>query len=63
MTGWQPPEPMKTGSPEYIGREVVRMTAYEIIMIFLGIIGLLISFGGLLVALLTFLDKRNKQKK
>lgn len=22
MTGWQPPEPMKTGSPEYIGREV-----------------------------------------
>ena len=38
------------------------MTAYEIIMIFLGIIGLLISFGGLLVALLTFLDKRNKQK-
>ncbi len=39
------------------------MTAYEIIMIFLGIIGLLISFGGLLVALLTFLDKRNKQKK
>lgn len=55
--------PMKTGSPEYIGREVVRMTAYEIIMIFLGIIGLLISFGGLLIALLTFLDKRNKRKK
>ncbi len=38
------------------------MTAYEIIMIFLGIIGLLIFFGGLLVALLTFLDKRNKHK-
>ena len=38
------------------------MTAYEIIMIVLGIIGLLISFGGLLVALLTFLDKRNKHK-
>lgn len=54
---------MKTGPPEYIGREVVRMTAYEIIMIFLGIIGLLISFGGLLIALLTFLDKRNKRKK
>ncbi len=36
------------------------MTAYEIIMIFLGIIGLLISFGGLLVALLDFLDKRSK---
>lgn len=38
------------------------MTAYEIIMIFLGIIGLLISFSGLLIALLTFLDKRNKHK-
>ena len=38
------------------------MTDYEIIMILLGIIGLLISFGGLLIALLTFLDKRNKHK-
>ena len=38
------------------------MTAYEIIMIFLGILALLISIGGLLVALLTFLDKRNKRK-
>lgn len=38
------------------------MTAYEIIMVFLGIIGLLISACGLLLALLTFLDKRNKHK-
>ena len=38
------------------------MTEYEIIMIFLGILALLISFGGLLIALLTFLDKRNKRK-
>ena len=38
------------------------MTDYEIIMILLGIIGLLISFGGLLIVLLTFLDKRNKHK-
>ena len=38
------------------------MTAYEIIMIFLGILGLLVSFGGLIIALLTFLDKRNKRK-
>ncbi len=51
-----------TGIPEYIGREVSHMTAYEIIMILLGILALLISFGGLLVALLTFLDKRNKHK-
>ena len=39
MTGWQPPEPVETGFSEYIGGEVVCMTAYEIIMIFLGIIG------------------------
>lgn len=38
------------------------MRAYEIIMIFFGIIGLMISSGGLLIALLTFLDKRNKRK-
>ena len=52
----------ETGLPEYIGREVVRMTDYETIMVFLGIIGLLISFGGMLIALLAFLDKRNKRK-
>ena len=38
------------------------MTAYEIIMIFLGILALLISFGGLIIALLTFLDKRDRRK-
>lgn len=38
------------------------MTAYEIIMIFLGILALLIFFGGLIIALLTFLDKRDKRK-
>ena len=38
------------------------MTANEIIMIFLGILALLISFGGLIIALLTFLDKRDKRK-
>lgn len=51
-----------TEQSEYIGREVAHITAYEIIMIFLGILALLISFGGLIVALLTFLDKRNKHK-
>ncbi len=54
---------LKTGLPEYIGREVMFMTAADIILIFIGIIGLLISFGSLIVALLTFLDKRNKHKK
>ncbi len=34
------------------------MTAYEIVMVILEVIGLLISSGLLLVALLNFLDKR-----
>lgn len=38
------------------------MTAYEIIMIFLGILALLISFGGLIIALRTFFNKRDKRK-
>ncbi len=38
------------------------MTDFEIISIVIGILALLISFGGLLIALLTFLDKRNKHK-
>lgn len=63
MTRWQPPEPMMTGLPEYIGREVAHMTDYEILMIVLGVIGLMISFGGLLIALLNFLDKRNGKRK
>ena len=51
-----------TGLPEYIGREVAPMTAYEIISIFIGILALLMSFGSLIVVLLAFLDKRNKRK-
>ncbi|MDC7289052.1 hypothetical protein NXH76_14675 [Blautia schinkii] len=39
------------------------MTAYEIISIFIGIVALLMSFGSLLVALLAFLDKRNRKRK
>lgn len=38
------------------------MTAYETTMVILGILGLLVAFGGLLIALLTFLDKRKKRK-
>ena len=38
------------------------MTDYEIIMIFIGILGLLISFESLLIMLISFLDKRNKRK-
>ena len=47
---------------EYLRREVMQMTAYEIIMIIIGMIGLPISVCSLLLALLTFLDKRNKRK-
>ena len=52
----------ETGLSEYIGREVALMTAFEIISIFLGILALLMSFGSMLIALLAFLDKRNKHK-
>ena len=38
------------------------MTVYEIFMVVLGVIGTLISLGMLLIALLTFLDKRKKRK-
>ena len=54
---------MKTGVPEYIGREVAPMTAFEIISIFIGILAFLMSFGSLIVALLAFLDKRNNKRK
>lgn len=54
---------MRTEQSEYIGREVAHMTAYETIMVMLGILALLVSSGGLLIALLTFLDKRNSKKK
>ena len=55
----------KTGLPEYIGREVALMTAYEIISIFIGILALLMSSGSLIIALLAFLDrdKDHKRKK
>ena len=52
-----------TGLPEYIGREVAQMTAYETVMVIIGILALLVSFGGLMIALLTFLDKKRKKRK
>lgn len=39
------------------------MTAYEILSIVIGILALLISFGNMFVALLTFFDKRKKEAK
>ena len=38
------------------------MTAYEIISIFIGILAPLMSLGSLVIALLAFLDKKNKRK-
>jgi len=54
-----------TGLPEYIGREGAPMTAADIILIFIGVIGLLIAFGSFVIALLAFLDrdKDHKRKK
>lgn len=34
------------------------MTAYEILDTFVGILGLLFTFGGLIIAFLNFLDKK-----
>jgi hypothetical protein len=51
-----------TGLPEYIGREVAQMTAFEIISISIGILALLIDVGSFVIALLAFLNKRNKRK-
>ena len=39
------------------------MTDAEIILIFIGIVGLMVSFGSLVIAGLSFLEKRNKHKK
>jgi len=61
MTGWLPPNLYFQKSGEYIREEEMQMTDYEIIMIFLGIIGLPISSCGLLIALISFLDKRDKK--
>lgn len=38
------------------------MTDADIIMIFLGIVGLMVSFGSFVIAFLAFLDKRSKRK-
>ena len=62
MTGVVASQADETSLLEYIRREVAQMTAYEIISIFIGILALLMSFGSLIVALLAFLDKRNKRK-
>lgn len=39
------------------------MTVADIVMIFLGIIDLLISFGSFMIALLAFLKRDKKDKK
>ncbi len=39
------------------------MTAFEIISVFIGTLTLLVAFGSLVVAFLTFLDRKSKRKK
>ncbi len=38
------------------------MTAFETISVFIGILTLLIAFGSFVIALLAFLEERNKRK-
>ncbi len=38
------------------------MTGYEIVSILVGILALLIAFGSFVIALLSFLERRNKRK-
>ena len=38
------------------------MTAFEIISVFIGTLTLLVAFGSLVVAFLTFLDRKSKRK-
>ncbi len=49
-------------SRTYTRWEVTLMTDYETIMVFLGILALLVSFGTLLIALLAYIDRKNKRK-
>ena len=37
------------------------MSAANIVLIFIGVIGLLIAFGSFIIALLAFLNKRNRK--
>jgi len=46
----------------YKRREVVLMSAFEIISIVLGIHTLLIAFGKLIIALLAYIESRSKRK-
>ena len=39
------------------------MTAADIILIFIGVIGLLIAFGSFVIALLAFLDRDKDHKR
>lgn len=38
------------------------MTGYEVVSILIGILALLIAFGSFVIALLSFLEKKRKQK-
>jgi hypothetical protein len=38
------------------------MTGYEVVSILIGILALLIAFGNFVIALLSFLEKKRRQK-
>ena len=62
MTGWFVSRVITELLNSVVGREVRYMTAFEIITIFIGILGLLFAFGSLIIAILNFLSKRNNRK-
>ena len=59
---WLASQSFMPGSPEYIRGEVAQMTTFEIISIFIGILALLIAFGSFVIALLAYIDRKNKRK-
>lgn len=62
VTGWFVSRVITELLNSVVGREVRYMTAFEIITIFIGILGLLFAFGSLIIAILNFLSKRNNRK-
>ena len=53
----------KVGSLPNYGREVTRMTNFEIFMVVLGVVDTLTALGSFVVALLSFLRKRKTKQK
>jgi hypothetical protein len=58
MTGWKPPE---FSFLELNGKEAVIMSSFEIISMIQQMLIVLVSFGQLIIALLSFSDRKSKK--